>query len=536
MIDFFGDLAGQVFGNAPEVWPLLPPRFALWPDLPRADPGERGTFPPPLIDPSQPAVTTPLPTFQQMAGLRTAPGSPIEPIQLLPVQEAGQPDSPAQNAIPGETIEPVHQGMTASEHGVSQSTSPPGLPTVKPDGDHVPSTLASPEPAFVLQREPEKAASSEHSTASSSHPSPSSSRSELNHTDQAGQFEPPALRSSSPIISTPPGEDYSKTVEPSIGPVAEHLEITQPKPVTVYPPPETQDRSEPGAAPPIPSTKQLEPIKLELDTAVRQTKSVEPIKPQPVPDEHQAGAREEHAEPPIPPTRQLEPVKPGLDTAIRPTRSVEPIKTQPVPDEHRVADIEEDAEPITSHPVPAGPVALIAERQVDHAVYALNDLNLPSPLTVPSAVPVDTRPQQTPPGDHPDVSTASQPILPTLIKAQEPVSKRSPVSQPGPLEPDLPLDRVLPDRPEPAIVPLPEPATRYRPAAAAEKAVQPLQPPLAKPARGEPEPIPTVRVTIGRVIVRTVPAEGPAPEQEARLPDPPLSLEKYLQGRTGGKP
>jgi hypothetical protein len=90
MADFFSNIARQVLRTGPELWPLLPPRFAPWPGLPRAGAAARNVetdlFPPALIDPDQPAAAVPLPTFQQMAGL--IPGPSIQPGQTPAVQDA----------------------------------------------------------------------------------------------------------------------------------------------------------------------------------------------------------------------------------------------------------------------------------------------------------------------------------------------------------------------------------------------------------------------------------------------------------------
>jgi hypothetical protein len=104
MADFLSTLAGQVLGAAPEVGPLLPPRFAPWPELPtsgalppppapvespaRAD---ATAFPPPLIAPDGPAIDAPLPTLRQMSQLRSQPGQPVE--AALPPAPAGSPET-----------------------------------------------------------------------------------------------------------------------------------------------------------------------------------------------------------------------------------------------------------------------------------------------------------------------------------------------------------------------------------------------------------------------------------------------------------
>jgi hypothetical protein len=84
-----------------------------------------------------------------------------------------------------------------------------------------------------------------------------------------------------------------------------------------------------------------------------------------------------------------------------------------------------------------------------------------------------------------------------------------------------------PAPPEPAIVPVPQPSPAEGWSVATER--------LARPAAGEPEPLPTVRVTIGRVEVRTAqPPRAPV----ARRPRPArqtLSLDAYLKAGPGGE-
>jgi hypothetical protein len=60
-----------------------------------------------------------------------------------------------------------------------------------------------------------------------------------------------------------------------------------------------------------------------------------------------------------------------------------------------------------------------------------------------------------------------------------------------------------------------------------------LRPAAARPKIGEPEPVPTVCVTIGRVVVQAAPVAERPPSRRIELPRPPLSLEEYLQGRQG---
>jgi hypothetical protein len=55
----------------------------------------------------------------------------------------------------------------------------------------------------------------------------------------------------------------------------------------------------------------------------------------------------------------------------------------------------------------------------------------------------------------------------------------------------------------------------------------------ARPAGSDPEPLPTVRVTIGRVEVRAAPAGERPAARRIELPRPPLSLDDYLKATKG---
>jgi hypothetical protein len=111
------------------------------------------------------------------------------------------------------------------------------------------------------------------------------------------------------------------------------------------------------------------------------------------------------------------------------------------------------------------------------------------------------------------------------------------------LEPTLPASLTVPLRSEPELMPAPDALHVPRLGQARsmakdedEQIVQPSLPPLLERlAFKEPEPIPTVRVTIGRVVVRASPPCGPAPSGPVELPRPDLSLEEYLQGSQGGE-
>jgi hypothetical protein len=152
MADFFSNLARQVLGAESEVQPLLPPRFARWPNVPAAStpaqPPERvdgparadtALFPPPLIASDHAAIGTPLPTFRQMSQVGSAAGSPIEP------------DVPP---MPRDALETAD----AEQRDVRQTTDPlPGPPTstpaTPPSSPALPATTEAPPAQPVVQKE-----------------------------------------------------------------------------------------------------------------------------------------------------------------------------------------------------------------------------------------------------------------------------------------------------------------------------------------------------------------------------------------------
>ena len=83
---------------------------------------------------------------------------------------------------------------------------------------------------------------------------------------------------------------------------------------------------------------------------------------------------------------------------------------------------------------------------------------------------------------------------------------------------------------EPSVTPVTEPTPRE-----ARSALRINARILAAPRAGEPQPAHTVRVTIGRVVVRASLAAERVPTRRVELPRPPISLEEYLEGRQGGE-
>jgi hypothetical protein len=81
--------------------------------------------------------------------------------------------------------------------------------------------------------------------------------------------------------------------------------------------------------------------------------------------------------------------------------------------------------------------------------------------------------------------------------------------------------------PEPVIVPVPQPSPAEGLPTTAGR--------LALPATDEPEPLPTVRVTIGRIEVHRVPTRSTSPARRPRPARQTLSLDAYLKAGPGGE-
>lgn len=200
-----------------------------------------------------------------------------------------------------------------------------------------------------------------------------------------------------------------------------------------------------------------------------------------------------------------------------------------------------DQAPLTS------PAAIISERRIElqqqAKVAATPLLDGSTAQTVPplaqeeagfmrrrrveSATPTKTETPRPPEPIVPvTVEGAGQPG-PTLVQATPPVVSVSPRSKRH-VAPAQQHSSQIVD--EPSITPITDPARKEaRPALRVDARVS------AASDSTKPEPAPTVRVTIGRVVVRSSPAPERVTSQRAELPPPPLSLEEYLQGRQGGE-
>jgi hypothetical protein len=151
----------------------------------------------------------------------------------------------------------------------------------------------------------------------------------------------------------------------------------------------------------------------------------------------------------------------------------------------------------------------------------------------PASAPHTVQPAPVPAPPAPQPVPAAEPDLPVSTQTRATPATTTPALTTDSLEPAPPARRAVPGSREPAIVPALEPAPREMWSTTRAEAGRSLRPPSARQATREPEPAPTVRVTIGRVVVRAAPADEHPPAQRVELPRPPLSLEEYLRGRQG---
>jgi hypothetical protein len=486
MADFLSTLVGQVQGTAPAVVPLLLPRFAPWPGLPRTGAAlfsrglvsaqERGAQPPllqsPLIDPGHPAIEAPLPTFRQMSELKPAlepfsqPGQ--EPVAQIPPETADFEPGVTGQAV----LKPVHPAVETTLPGAPQTASP-----------HDPlSPATSPAPPIQTQEDRHKDSAV---TASPAFPEENGERlaQEPTMPETGRELPPPLSPEPKSTLQTSPrlvaGEDSSKSFTRPPGPPARRGELLQhplAEPVEVQPElVEFQSKLIEGR--PAPIARPFEPVK-------RQPNRVE--------------------QPPAPVTWQPASVKGHAEPIEGHTK---PVEVQPELVEARRAEI-----PAPSLPYPPAP----APHTVQPAVPALREGMEPiTPLVPPPA---------------PD----SGPDLPVSIQTRESATPVASTLTTGSVEPAPPVGRAVPGEREPVIVPVPEHTPGEMGSTTADEDAQFWRLPSERPNINQPEAIPTVRVTIGRVVVRASPAAERPPSQRIELPRPPLSLEEYLRGRQGG--
>jgi hypothetical protein len=487
MVDFFSNSARVVLGLGVDVQPRLPPRFAPWPGLPPANGlagppaavGESaslvGVLPPPLIDPADPAAGAPLPTFQQMSQLRPASGPPVQPSQPA-AQDRPETADFEQADIRQAVATPIPPAVDDAP-----PSAPPTAPASSPTS---PAAADEPPTPPVIQVE----ADSDTDGAVTASPAP---------TGASGDRPPKEVATTERDQAVPPPP--SPAPRPAAG----------------------QERSTSSARLPdspanigrLLRSSQAEPVESEA------------VEAQPEPVE---GGR-------------AEPVK-GQPKLVE-ARS-EPVKWQPEPVEGHAEPVKGQLELVEGQPeLVEGHAEPVKVRRTDLLMQPLARAPASAPLTVQPAAPVRApvvQRQQAAPGGQPVAPPAPQPVpaaepdLPVSTQARAIPTTAAPDLTTGSLEPALPAGRAVPGWGEPSIVPAPEPAPGEMGPTPRADAVAILQPPSARPEIGQPEPVPTVRVTIGRVVVRAAPAAERPPSRRVELPRPPLSLEEYLQGRQGG--
>ena len=497
MTDLFGSLASQVLGTASEVVPLLPPLFAPdsgYPPLtvtpePQALNGEleqtrAEPFPPPLVTYTKTADAPPLPTLRQMRQIRPVPLAPVPVTQDGPKSTDANPDA-LEQAVARSIPTAVEQALP----GMLQTASPP-----ERAADHTPLPRPPPAPASLQVESsgvvPQAAAAVPRIIRAASPPGIS-----VGTDGQLGEI------STSPA-ATPPEHSIGQPL-PDIHPV-EHAPA-QAVPVA---------RGSQSIQPPA------EPVEL-LNVPV----TAEPVRSEPL--AAAGGVRTEAAPGPHPFGEQA-PAPP----AAQPAATV--IQRQAVPDGA-------PSMPLAPPPIPAAGADLpISTQVISPPVMAASDLampGIPAPaapgpaiglpgMVVPGAAAEARMHQMTAPGIAvPDAALLGVPAPELAGSAVVDTFQ----------EPARSTDRALPRSSEPVIVPAPEPLSVESNAVRGIQTPGFEQPPGEQASVGKPEPLPVVRVTIGRVIVRAALTEENPSSPRVELPKPPLSLEAYLQSRKRGE-
>jgi hypothetical protein len=593
MDDLFSNLARQALGSQPELGPLLPPRFAAWPDLslarPLAQPAEpvdepasadMPLFPPPLIDPGHPASDMPLPTFRQLSQVGFGPGPSIQPDvppgpqDMLETADAGQNDM--REAV----------GMPA---GVAADDSLPGAHP------------ATPQPAAIGQAtEPLSA------PPATGHGRPASGEAEraaatpLKPLGYELALELPATPGPTPIAQRQGAAAATRAAPPSPAPMPPPAQPVAGQGRTGVPPVSDSDQSTAlegplvgiGLSPDHDRPK----ISRRADAAQGdQSPSISPLQPAspyqpgdlvplgylspgqagqtegpPLSAEGRPGAprdqENQRADTPLRPLVQSAP--PGPDPVIQRqgTPAVTP-NTTPAPEAKAPSPSPVASSVATTpgvHPSPGEPALPPALAFRETTIEPLDQLS-----TAPAAGPEITSgaltfPDQSRPGDAQLKPTVDRqagesgrpgegPIRPSA-KQLGPVAGRgtplaaeaAPEVTIAPLEPaapagghppphrlrEAPVDATAFSTPsEPGISP--STAGRSTPRTG-ERAFSRRMP--ARPENGQAEPLPTVRVTIGRIEVRTAPPPPPPLAPRPRPARTALSLDDYLKAGPGGEP
>jgi hypothetical protein len=536
MADFFSNLAGQVLGAAPEVWPLLPPRFASWPSIPLADVVPR---PQALIDPTGPDADAPLPTFRQMSEFRPASGPAVQPDQTPAAQD--RPETAA--------FEPAGLGQDVATPGClavddTLSHAPPAAsllgPASPPPGDEPPrppviQAQAVPPPPgptaeSTLQPAPRPTAGQERSAASARLLDPTDNTGRLLRARRAepveaepvktqpelveAHAEPVRVVTRSPsrrngateAISAPPERDGVAVFNPT------KASATSSKPVITSRPPFG------GEAPPRVLAVAISDVDQGGDCFVaRKGRSLLAMTGSWILSGgiHHGVARNDVSD---------------VTSGDRPSWTAHDDTGQDVKrlGGNRAEPVEAQPKPVGWQPEPAEtrraelPAQLPARAPASAPPAVQPAAPVPAPVVQRQAAPAmgvvaSLAPQPVP---------ASRPELPISTQARATSTATASEWTATALAPPLPGDRAVAGWREPTIVPAPEPAPGELGSMARAEA--------ARPAAAQREPLPMVRVTIGRVVVRASPADERPPARRVELPRPPVSLEEYLRGRQGG--
>jgi hypothetical protein len=510
MADFFNHMVRQAQGAAAEIWPLLPSRFADWRGFPQPGTDEGGTegdlFPPTLVDPGSPASVS-LPTLREMARPRSAHGSPAQPDPA-----PGTPAYPAAPDFEQDEDRRLEAGPTSPPaEDVSPGLKPPSVP--------------------ILSQVQLKEGVQRGGTAFDSPVFPGETRGRSNHTTLVSEYNPgQPIAGLTPVATSPPA--------------------TQPSTV--------QERSAPSNPAPAPAGETVDPdLRILVGTGEAQP---EPGNARLDPFVQQAGTTGSSPEPGssqvVPPARETDhagdllgpgelrtgpvawPSAPAkgqpFEALTAPTMGKPTLAGSPEPLQARLAPLTQEPEPVES--LQTGmPVSPPARAPAPASPFVQPTVPVPAQVVQRQAAIGGSLavPLASPPGP------ASGPDLPVPNRSD--LRPATAVSKPGSgaLQPIPPTSRVIPPGREPIIVTAPEPASELGPGsrrpATGESQVQRLRSAGERPATGRSESIPTVRVTIGRVVVRLAPDAEPSPSGPVELPQPPLSLEEYLKGRQGGE-
>jgi hypothetical protein len=536
MADFFSNLAGQVLGIGAQVGPLLPPRFAPWPELPASGalphppapvdaPAsvDAAAFPPPLIAPDHPAIDTPLPTLRQMSQLRSQPGPPVE--AAVPPALPGSP----------ETTDAAHTAPPRPPASRRRAAPLPGPPTSTPAVPHPGPMSATaneaPPAAPAVQKDGGGGVTDETATVRSV-PAPATDSRPAAGATTAEAGKPPATPSRTAPVSAlrserpaepPPAAGPTQPVRvqaegaaplKAVGDQATTVRGSQPTHLPVTP----ADQEGSPEPPPIQSTA---PGPKEVIQRQAPAKGVEAPPPS-------TAASPARTAPDVHPRPQELIVPPTLVSSEAPVKALDQPPTTPAVGSQMTPHVLTSPDHATTlglHDEPA------VHRQRAEA-HPSGDVPI-MPSMTPSS-PASGRGSHVPP----EVTTSVSATMPEATAPPDKLTAPAERHAPSQTQLEAPDDEgALTGSREPTILPAPEPAPEQvwsiESTTQAEAGVSLRQAP-ARPTAGAPEPAPTVRVTIGRVVVRASPADERPPARRVELPRPPLSLEEYLQGRQGG--